>query len=625
MDDLVERAIAYVGRGTGLEDQIRVVEGLELPIANEEDKKRCRQVQQIVSMLQAYVDADVAKRPLSIVVFGPPGSGKSTFVDRITKALKHCRSIPTANLTQLTEPDGLVEAFKNGLAPPKQTEHAPGSVSLSSPAPVRELTPVFFFDEFDASLNDAPLGWLRWFLGPMQDGKLLADGRELEIGKAIFMFAGGTAESLDEFDRRAQLDPSVYRARKVPDFVSRLRGAIEIGGINGLGNARLVPRALALRRLLTKRRERLTDDQICQLLSNGHFVHGVRSMEALLDVQPAEVSGLGLPDTFRQQHFSRGVLDGQIVGISAGLNEPASQEMFSALTTQLLQNGASLAYGGDFVKHGTLHQVAKAAQLAPPDLDADADKPRPKRVYNYLGFPASLRAQSEADLGTESSAVEFIKLQTLNASELEELGAPSDRWFAALPIAQDEAYNLGHHVAWALSLFRMRLRVAQDFSALIVLGGKDDGLSWGRFAGIAEEVMIAIALRKPVYVLGGAGGAARATGQLLGLDATAPDLRRCLAPAVQAELAPALSAYAHCFEIPGEAKTPVHLAEIREFLYHRGVTTSAWPWNGLNLAENRRLFACPIADGKTHVDRAIQLIVSGLSRVDWKIRARQSA
>jgi SLOG cluster2 len=534
-----------------------------------------------------------------------PGRGNQRFVDRITKAVERCRPIPTANLTQLAGPDALVETFKKGLA-------------LPPPEPGRELTPVFFFDEFDASLNDAPLGWLRWFLGPMQDGKLLANGQELKIGKAIFMFAGGTAESLDEFNRRAQLDLGVYRARKVPDFVSRLRGAIEIGGINGLGNARVVPRAVVLRRLLVTRSDRLTDDQIRQLLSNGHFVHGVRSMEALLDAQRTESGGLDLPDAFRQQHFSRGVLDGQLVGISAGLNEPASQAIFSALTTQLLRNGASLAYGGDFIPHGTLHQVVEAARLAPPELGVDTTKPRPKRVYNYLGFPASLKAQSEVEPGGEKPAVEFIKLQTLSPSELEELGAPSDRWFAALPIAEGDAYDPRRHVAWALSLFRMRVRIVQDLSALIVLGGKDDGRSWGRFAGIAEEVTIAIALRKPVYVLGGASGAARATGQLLGLDATTPDLRRCLAPAVQAELAHALKPYAHCFEIPGEPKSPIDLAEIREFLYHRGVTTSTWPWNGLNLPENRQLFACPVADGNPHVDRAVELIVKGLSRVDWK-------
>jgi hypothetical protein len=133
MDDLLERAIVYVREGTGLEDQIQIINGLKLPSGSEDDKKRCLQVKQIVGMLQDYVNADTAKRPLSIVVFGPPGSGKSTFVDRITKAVERCRAIPTANLTQLTGPGALVETFKMGLAPPQQTEHAPGPELPSSP------------------------------------------------------------------------------------------------------------------------------------------------------------------------------------------------------------------------------------------------------------------------------------------------------------------------------------------------------------------------------------------------------------------------------------------------------------------------------------------------------------
>jgi hypothetical protein len=134
MDDLLERAIAYVNRGTGLEE-IRIVNGLELPSGSEDDKKRCLQVEQIVGMLQDYVNAGAAKGPLSIVVFGPPGSGKSTFVDRITKAVERCRPIPTANLTQLAGPDALVETFKKGLALPRQTGHEPGPESPSSPEP----------------------------------------------------------------------------------------------------------------------------------------------------------------------------------------------------------------------------------------------------------------------------------------------------------------------------------------------------------------------------------------------------------------------------------------------------------------------------------------------------------
>src|SRR6185503_19765051 len=100
------------------------------------------------------------------------------------------------------------------------------------------------------------------------------------------------------------------------------RGAIDIGGVNGLGDARVVRRALALRRLLDRRKAQLRRNQIRPLLSNGHFVHGVRSMEALLDARWTETGGLDLPDTIRRQHFSRGGLDGQLVGISAGLNEP---------------------------------------------------------------------------------------------------------------------------------------------------------------------------------------------------------------------------------------------------------------------------------------------------------------
>jgi hypothetical protein len=603
-NDLLGRAIAYVRTGKGLEDRTVNVVGLDMPVGGDADE-RVRQVRHIVKLLEKY-HAEGADRPLSIAVFGPPGSGKSTFVKMISKAVAGCKLVKTANLTQIAGTEELAKIFEI-LPDLEEKEH-------TSPSAGTAVTPVFFFDEFDAALEGAPLGWLRWFLAPMQDGKVLINGVELKIGKAVFMFAGGTAETLDEFNRRAQLDQESYRARKVPDFVSRLRGAIDIGGVNEPGDARIVPRALVLRRLLAERQYSLNEEFIGQFLSNGHFVHGVRSMITLLEAGWSENGELDLPEAIRRQHFSRGELDGHLVGISAGLKETGSNAMFSALTKQLLRSGAALAYAGAFAPEGTLEQVLRADHEAPPELGGRAD--RPPRVRNYLGHPASLQAEnwiSRADRGS----VEFIPLKTVSACELEELGAPTEEWFSAT-VEPNEAYDPRRHVAWALSLFRLRVRMLQDVSALVVLGGKDDGLSWGRVAGIAEEVMIALALCKPVFVLGGAGGAARAVGQLLGLDESPVGIKLCLTPPANAAFAHALAPYSQSFEICGEPDSPLDLAALRRFLFHRGVTTAAWPWNGLSQEENRQLFACPISDAGEPVERAVELILQGLSRVDWK-------
>lgn len=325
-NDLLHRAIAFVRTGEGLDDQTKDVEGLVLPLGGEADE-RMEQVLRIVRLLQKYHTDDKAERPLSIVVFGPPGSGKSTFVKKITTAVAGCKLVKTANLTQIAGTEALARIFED-----LPEFRAKGLVSQPADA---VITPVFFFDEFDTALGGAPLGWLSWFLAPTQDGVALTNGKELPVGKAVFIFAGGTAETLDEFNQRAQLDSEAYRARKVPDFVSRLRGAIDIGGVNGLGDARFVPRALVLHRLLEGRPDPLSDERIGQLLSNGHFVHGVRSIMTLLDAGWSENDELDLPEAIRRQHLSRGELDGQLVGISAGLTETGSTEMFIALTKQL--------------------------------------------------------------------------------------------------------------------------------------------------------------------------------------------------------------------------------------------------------------------------------------------------
>ena len=203
-------------------------------------------------------------------------------------------------------------------------------------------TKVLFFDEFDAPMAEEPLGRLRWFLAPMQDGKLFKGDELIELGKAVLFFAGGTAPTLEEFERRAALDPKEFRAKKVPDFISRLQCFIDIQGINNEVDERPIRRALVLKHLLSKRwpdrsSEKgfpMSEELTRKLLSNTHFVHGVRSLlETSRLAADKELMEEDLPDNeLRRLHISRGPLDGKVIGVSAGLQDLDSMHLLGELT-----------------------------------------------------------------------------------------------------------------------------------------------------------------------------------------------------------------------------------------------------------------------------------------------------
>ncbi len=113
--------------------------------------------------------------------------------------------------------------------------------------------PLVFWDEFDTTLNGKPLGWLRYFLAPMQDGKFQEGQLNHPIGRAIFVFAGGTASSMAEFDKG---EADEFKSAKGPDFVSRLKGYINVLGPNpvkGAGDPYFIIRRAILLRSSLKR------------------------------------------------------------------------------------------------------------------------------------------------------------------------------------------------------------------------------------------------------------------------------------------------------------------------------------------------------------------------------------
>jgi len=296
----------------------------------------------IKNLIQEYLSTPDINRPLSIAVFGPPGSGKSFTVTEVAKSVapeKLARETLDFNLSQFNSPNELINAF-----------HRIRDVSLKG------KIPIVFFDEFDCDFN-GKLGWLKYFLYPMNDG-LFREGEILHpIGRAIFVFAGGTCETFDKFSRektkgkknekksqesdekkekenkttesntaskkakknqetkvvenetnnkdnndkdnkldKKSSDDQSFIDAKGPDFVSRLRGYIDIKGPNPLNDEDkhyMIRRAIFLRFLLQKNAANIFDSNKKCNIDSGvlramikvpEYKHGVRSIEAIIEM-----------------------------------------------------------------------------------------------------------------------------------------------------------------------------------------------------------------------------------------------------------------------------------------------------------------------------------------------------
>lgn len=265
------------------------------------DRAEIEGYRSIKNLVSEYVSAKSVVRPLSIAVFGTPGSGKSFGVSEVASSIA-----PTLieklnfNLSQFQSLSDLIAAF-----------HRVRDFSLEG------KLPLVFFDEFD-SYFEGRLGWLKYFLAPMQDG-LFREGDSVHpIGKAIFVFAGGTSSTFKEFSGEDIDDENEYKlflkefqSRKGPDFISRLRGYVNILGPNQTDEhwdqLFIIRRAMLLRSLLERKTPHLINDRGEAQINNGvlrallkisRYKHESRSMEAIL-----EMSSLSGAERWEQSHL----------------------------------------------------------------------------------------------------------------------------------------------------------------------------------------------------------------------------------------------------------------------------------------------------------------------------------
>ena len=254
------------------------------------DRAEIESFRSIKNVMEEYIHSEKNLKPLSIAVFGSPGSGKSFGITQVAESIGSERIEKVVfNISQFTSTKDLTNAF-----------HRVRDISLKG------KIPLVFFDEFDSKLENEELGWIKYFLVPMQDGEFLDSETMHPIGKSIFVFAGSTYNRLKGFYEFCSysnvqsksypgVDPRRKISNKCPDFMSRLRGYVNILGLNQANEkdeTYIIRRAIQLRSLIEENAPNVIRENnahvscgiLNALINVPEYMHGVRSMQAIVEM-----------------------------------------------------------------------------------------------------------------------------------------------------------------------------------------------------------------------------------------------------------------------------------------------------------------------------------------------------
>ncbi len=287
LQDRYRESLDQVARNIVLEGVEKALDGV--PLGNfgklvTADRREVESFRSIRSLIGEYCGQS-QNRPLSIAVFGPPGSGKSFAVKQVAESVRPGEIVPLEfNLSQLGSVEELHDAF-----------HQVRDKVLSG------KMPLVFWDEFDSAFENQPLGWLRHFLAPMQDGAFREGQVVHPVGRCIFVFAGGTCCRMEDFT--SALSNRDFIQMKGPDFVSRLKGYVNIFGPNPYTTEEgytdpyyLIRRAIIFRGILQMNvphifskvgevaRLNIDPGVLRALLHVSEYKHGVRSIESIVSM-----------------------------------------------------------------------------------------------------------------------------------------------------------------------------------------------------------------------------------------------------------------------------------------------------------------------------------------------------
>ena len=167
----------------------------------------------------------------------------------------------------------------------------------------------------------------------------------------------------------------------------------------------------------------------------------------------------------------------------------------------LLALGSKLAYGGDLRSGGYSEVLYEVALTYRKD---DLNSTDQIGLSSFLAWPmVALKNQNElVELCDSMKGFADLFVILENGSKV--------------PLAHIISQNtrFPSEITWGTALTQMRRAMATECDARIALGGQVSGYN-GAMPGIAEELLLHIEQKKPVYILGGFGGCAGEFGDFI--------------------------------------------------------------------------------------------------------------
>ena len=186
-----------------------------------------------------------------------------------------------------------------------------------------------------------------------------------------------------------------------------------------------------------------------------------------------------------------------------GLSEGHLKEATAELALQLLAVDVNLAYGGDLRTYGFSELLFELVLRYTSNADL---KRNTLRVTNHLAWPVHI--------GTPIDQIDELIADLQGTASVVLLGCDGT------PLTIDARHNLPTHSPsrneWIAGLTAMRKLQSSFTDARVLLGGQVTNFR-GHMPGVAEEAMLSLRVKQPLFLIGGFGGCTRDIAETLGL------------------------------------------------------------------------------------------------------------